>query len=134
MSTTKTRRQPPSVSATVQKLLSQVQAEAQQALLDELSAKDGVTVLQPLNLAGTSPPPVSDGLIWYGRDGSQISLYRRRQFPESWGDWMCPHWHPSYIDVSVTQRDGQGRKWQCSLGNHITDDFGTLVCIEGGVA
>lgn len=115
-------RQPtPTVSKTVQRLLAQVQAEAQAATLEALSAKDGIVVLQPMEVETRSYSD-SDYISCKDARGARISLWRdRNETP-----W---HWHGTERLI-----DGRGREWARSLEAHVIDDFGSLVPVEGGAA
>lgn len=127
----------PVITKAVAKLLAQVQAEAQAATLEALSAKDGIVVLQSCDRATASLYHYSDGDFDL-RDaaGYRLELRRDRFEPESWRG--VPHmqgrWRPGQWDVWERRIDGHGNKWTRQLGAHITDDFGTLVSVEGSAA
>lgn len=60
------------------------------------------------------------------RDGAGYTLYRCHT-PNNRLDWHPSHW------VGMEQRhDTHGRRWSMSSAIYITDDFGTLVPLEGG--
>ncbi len=127
---TKSRRRtpPPAVSASVAKLIAQVQAEAEAATLAALSAKDGILVLQPLDAESARLRWRGDDLYIEDAAGCKVRWYRQRTCPESWvGLRLEKFWHPSHHDVYATRLDGLGREWEAHLGTFITDDFGVLV-------
>lgn len=130
---TKSRRRatPPTVSATVAKLIAQVQAEAEAATLAALSAKDGILVLQPLDAKSARLRWRGDDLYIEDHAGSEIRWYRQRTCPESWvGSRLEGSWHPSHHAVYATLLDGCGREWGTCLGTFITNDFGDLVEVQ----
>jgi hypothetical protein len=133
MARTKTTTPLP-VSKTVQRLLAQVQAEAQAATLEALSAKDGIVVLQPMNngpksvefysVGDSEALEIKDGL------GAELTLYKRFSRPKGWDDWHPAHWAGCMHRV-----DSLGRKWSCYHDTkYVTDDFGNLVDVAGGAA
>lgn len=130
---------PAQVSKTVQRLLAQIHAEAEAATLAALSAKDGIVALQGIDRASArvrvNPYCEAQVLLSDGK-GWLLDMERKHVMPESWRDatWMKDQWRPGQWDVTLVRVDGQGRKWTCDLGAHITDDFGTLVCVQGGAA
>lgn len=130
---TKSRRSTtlPAVSATVGRLIAQVQAEAEAATLAALSAKDGILVLQPLDATSARLRWRGDDLYIEDASGGKVRWYRQRTCPESWvGSRLEGSWHPSQHDVYATRLDGLGREWEASLGTFITDDFGNLVEVQ----
>lgn len=129
------RREPLPISATVAKLIAQVQAEAEAATLDALSAKDGILVLQPIERSTARFDDWGDTLVFGDANGAVVRYYQRRELPESWrGGALERAWHPSHFAIYITRVDGRGRRWETSLGKHVIDDFGDLVCVEGGEA
>lgn len=130
---TKRRRATPApVSATVAKLIAQIRAEAEAATLEALSAKDGVTVLQPIDRRKAYFDISDDHIVLRGADGGQVRFYRRHEEPETWRQdaSMRGHWHPAYWNVYVSRVDGNGQVWDAHPGRHVMDDFGGLVCVE----
>lgn len=128
---------PAPVSKTVQRLLAQIHAEAEAATLAALSAKDGIVTLRSIDRDTAYIHHHYDGdYDWKDGQGYCLELRRQRTMPESWRDapWMKDKWRPGQWDVFEHRFDGQGRRWVQSMGAHITDDFGTLVCVEGGAA
>lgn len=115
------------ISKNVARLLAQVQAEAEAATLEALSAKDGIVVLHPMD----SNPQVhvfGDIMVVSDLKGCEIRLSRLRHCPESWvGTELGRKWHPSHWAVTRTYVDGQGRLWESSRDRAVMDDFGTLV-------
>ncbi len=130
------RRTPPpaTVSPAALKLIEQVQAEACAALLEELSAKDGITVLHPMERESGWWSITSGGshLEYRDRAGSRVEYYRRFEEPDQWRNTphMRGHWHPAYWNVYISRVDTCGTRWDSSPGRHVMDDFGALVCVE----
>lgn len=122
------------ISRTTERLLAQVQAEAQAATLEALSAKDGIVVLHPIDAQPHIRCRGDDMYVGDSRGGT-LWFYRRRELPESWiGHSIAHAWHPSHWAGALTLIDGQGREWVHRLGAHVTNDFGDLVSVEGGAA
>jgi hypothetical protein len=124
------------ISHTVARLLAQVQAEAQAATLEALSAKDRIVVLHPIEAAqvdfwAEDYVEVFDRV----RSGTKATYVRRRQLPESWvGCSLEADWHPSYWEVNLELSDCAGRLWKHVAGFHVTDDLGNLVQVQRGEA
>jgi hypothetical protein len=116
-------------SPTAAKLIGQIQAEARQKLLDDLSAKDAIIVLHGFD--ASSKYVYASGNVLQVRDdnGNCISMRRRHVIPESWvGDaTMEKHWAPFRWSGEEVQMDAAGRKWVRDIGIHVCDDFGNLV-------
>lgn len=129
---------PATVSKTVQRLLAQIhaEAEAEAATLAALSAKDGIVTLRPVDPATARVIVEADELTHLDAAGNRMEAYRRREEPAMWigKPHMRGQWHPAYWYVSLKRVDASGQKWSCDLGRHVVDDFGTLVCSEGGAA
>ncbi len=118
------------VSKTVARLVAQVQAEAEAATLEALSAKDGIVVLQPMD---SNPLIRVWGEIIVASDdkGCEMRLAPMRTCPECWvGTELGDRWHPSHWTISTTLVDGQGRQWEASRMRAVMDDFGTLVPVQ----
>lgn len=122
----------PVITKAVAKLLAQVQAEAQAATLEALSAKDGIAVLQDVDRATAHLYEYLDGDFDL-RDALGYRLRMRRERFES-QCWRSNKWRPGLWYVSEVRVDRQGNKWTRDVGAFITDDFGTLVSVEGGAA
>lgn len=116
-------------SRTAAKLIEQIQAEARASLLEELSAKDGVTVLHPLEPETKRISVEGDHIHIHDGRGGRVHIYRRREEPECWRDsvYMAGKWHPARWDGSQTLVDAAGIKWERDLGDMVCDDFGNLV-------
>lgn len=116
-------------SRTAARLIQQVQAEAQAALLEQLSAGHGVTVLQPLDAETTRVSISGDAIEIHDAQGGTVEIYRRRFEPESWRglSYMAGKWHPARWSGQQTLVDGKGRRWSRDLGDMVCDDFGNLV-------
>lgn len=114
---------PAPVSKTVQRLLAQIQSEAEAATLAALSAKDGIVTLQPMEIAARTWGD-SDYINSEDRRGAGSTLWRDRD-KSPW------HWHGTERLI-----DGRGREWRRSLEAHVIDDFGNLVPVPalGGAA
>lgn len=112
------------------RLIEQIQAEARATLLAELSAKDGVIVLHPVDPETKRVRFDLEGDVTI-RDqrGTVINLMRRREQPESWRDspTMQGKWHPSHWGGHQTLVDAQGRDWLRGFEVMVIDDFGNLV-------
>lgn len=121
---------PAPVSKTVQRLLAQIHAEAEAATLAALSAKDGIVVLQPMPEASRVIESYGpSGFRIEGADGSEL-LFFIDHSKDSGKQPIGPRW-----SASMALRDGQGQKWTTYFGfEYITDDFGTLACVQGGAA
>lgn len=118
-----TRKQtPPPVSRTVQRLLAQIHAEAEAATLEALSAKDGITVLQPMPKEGRHIESCGPRGFWVrGADGSELTFFIDHEPGD--GRRVGPRWSANEQLI-----DGQGRSWGRYHGWHlITDDLGNLV-------
>lgn len=128
------RTAPASVSATVAKLVAQIHAEAEAATLEALSAKDGITVLQPIDRENAYWEISFGGshLTFRARDGGLIEFFRRHEEPAQWRAHahMRGHWHPAYWNVEIQRIDGSGQRWTTHPGRHVMDDFGGLVSVE----
>jgi len=118
-----------SFSRAAAKLIEQIQAEARAALLEELSAKDGVTVLQPLEPETKRVTFDGDRLTVSDKLGNSVTLHRNRFEPESWQghSYMAGYWHPARWIGDQTLVDASGVKWQRSFEPMVCDDFGNLV-------
>lgn len=116
-------------SATAAKLIQQVQAEAREQLLAELSAKDTVVVLQGYDAATKHVRCNGYMLRIDDGKGNTLTMYRRHTYPESWSDapHMREYWHPARWNGTETFVDVQGRKWDRDTGYMVCDDFGQLV-------
>lgn len=116
-------------SATAAKLIKQIQAEARDQLLTDLSAKDSIIVLHGFDR--DSKRVRSDGCSIEISDtkGNRIYLLRRHTEPESWREcgYMAGVWHPARWEGSQTLMDGNGVEWKRDLNTMVCDDFGTLV-------
>jgi hypothetical protein len=134
----KTTTRTPPVSKTLQQLLAQIQAEAVAATLEALSQKDGTVSLNEVDVQSIESSVLLDGDVIYWRDhcGYSLRISRTRFEPENWKGaiYMSGKWRPGQWRVTETRLDDQGREWECYLGPHIVDDFGTLVPVEGGAA
>lgn len=128
MTTTRRRRQAPApqplapVSPAALRLIEQVRAEAQAATLEELSAKDGIKVLHPIDPATR----FLDAMSSYVRVADLAGAEEICWIYHDGGSQRVPRPVPYWL-VSIQRVDGDGLVWRRSLGPHIVDDFGTLV-------
>lgn len=122
----------PAYSPAAVRLIEQIQSEAREALLNELSAKDSIIVLHGFD-------PATKRVRMHGneinvRDGKRndITLFRRHVLPESWRDSpeMINQWHPSKWYGDQTFVDASGADWSRNLGLFVCDDFGNLVKVS----
>lgn len=128
--TTRTRK--PGVtpfSPTAARLIEQIQAEAREQLLTDLSTKDAIVVLHGFD-ATTKRVHADDCRITTSDSkGNQITLWRTHIEPEGWRghDHMAGHWHPARWYGNQLLVDASGNRWNRELGIYIQDDFGNLV-------
>jgi hypothetical protein len=111
------------------KLIAQVQADAREQLLNDLSAKDAIVVLHGFD-AETKRVRVNGSSINIRDDkGNYVSLQRLYQEPASWvgKDYMAGYWNPSLWYGHQTLVDASGTQWSHEFNPHVCDDFGNLV-------
>ncbi len=116
-------------SATAARLIEQIQAEAREQLLTDLSAKDAIIVLHGFDAKTKSVRMDGDHINVRDGSGNSVHLHRNYKEPESWRahDYMQGHWHPSRWYGDQTLVDANGTKWQHSFDPLVCDDFGNLV-------
>ena len=117
-------------SRTAAKLIEQIQADARATLLEELSAKDAIVVLHPVDHESKLVRFHLDGhLTIRDQRGTVIYLSQRREEPECWRNSSCMagKWHPSHWHGHQILIDAAGREWMNSFEDFVIDDFGTLV-------
>jgi hypothetical protein len=116
-------------SASAAKLIKQIQAEAREALLAELSAKDAITVLHGFDDVTKQATVTSEHLDVIDVIGNSVHLKRRHVIPDSWRDQphMLEYWRPDFWRGELTFVDARGRKWVRELAPMVCDDFGNLV-------
>jgi hypothetical protein len=116
-------------SATAAKLIQQVQAEAREQLLAELSAKDAVTVLHGLDADTKTVRYFGGTIVLADAKRNEIRLSRRYQIPAIWLDQ--PHmegvFHPAHWTATKTFVDATGQEWRSFIDCLVCDDFGNLV-------
>lgn len=119
----------PAYSPAAVRLIEQIQAEAREKLLQELSTKDAIIVLHGFD--PESRRLGGDGTYISIRDfkGNCLSLYRHHTEPDSWRSYahMEGHWHPARWYGNQTLVDANGNLWERSFNVHVCDDFGNLV-------
>lgn len=120
---------PAPFSTTAANLIKQIQAEARDQLLAELSAKDAVVVLQGFDAASKYVRCTGEALYIHDDKDNSLVMYRRHTFPDSWADSqrMRELWHPARWNGTECFVDTQGRKWERETGYMVCDDFGNLV-------
>lgn len=126
---TRVHSAPVALSPAATKLIQQIEAEARSKLLEDLSTKDAITVLHPLE-ADTKRIRFDDDDIYIRDDrGASVRLYRRREEPESWRNSpnMAGVWHPARWCGFMVLVDASGATWERNLGDMVCDDFGNLV-------
>lgn len=114
------------------KLIAQVQAEAREQLLNELSAKDGITVLHGFDAETKTVRADGDSIHICDDKGNSIDFYRRHLPPESWKNSpsMVGYWHPARWYGDQTMVDASSSEWSRNLGIFVCDDFGKLVAVQ----
>lgn len=120
-------------SPTAARLIDQIRAEARASLLEELSAKDAIVVLQPVDHESKLVRFHLDGhLTIRDERGTAIYLSQRREEPECWRTAACMagKWHPSHWHGHQTLIDAAGREWMNSFEDFVIDDFGNLVEVQ----
>ncbi len=136
MQTSQTRRpsraQKPAAapfSSAAARLIEQIQAEARDQLLTDLSAKDAIVVLHGFDAETRYVRARSDCFRISDSKGNETHLYRHYQEPDVWRnkEHMAGYWHPARWYGNQTMVDGSGAEWSRSLGVHVCDDFGYLV-------
>lgn len=137
MTRTATLKRPKSAevvcSPTARKLIEQLQAEAQAATLEVLSAKDGITVLHGLDSRTKRVIFGNDYITIRDDRGSFIDLYQRRHLPEIWKNMeMEAIWNPTHWYGSTTLVDGNDVEWYRQLNTMVCNDFGDLVAVKVG--
>lgn len=103
------------------RLIEQIQAEARAALLEELSAKDAIVVLHPIDAATRRVSHTGQRIEVSDERGAEYYSFRRH-IPED-----NSNTHPAHWLACIRLVDGQGRKWYSHPGPLVCDDFGTLV-------
>lgn len=116
-------------SRTAAALIAQLQAEAEAAILQALSAKDGIAFLQPLDRETLRITAWGDEITLRDGTGAEVFLQRKREEPEAWrgAAHMRGHWHPSRWFGYVNCVDNNGNQWTRRFNPMVCDDFGNLV-------
>ena len=111
------------------RLIEQVQAEAREQLLKELSAKDTIIVLQGFDVETKHVMAGSNAITIRDSKGNHLRLYRHHVEPDTWrGEiYMQGHWHPARWYGHQTLVDASGTAWDREISVHVCDDFGNLV-------
>lgn len=118
------------VSPAVAKLLHQLQAQIIREAQERSRTLDGEISLPAVSGWRLFDDDV-DHLTWYADNHSNTRAIRRRVKPVQWGPDTS--WHPSWYTVYVRRVDTEGRSWEHYAGDHVTDDFGTLVRVPRGL-
>lgn len=108
-------------SRTAAKLIEQIRAEARASLLEELSAKDAIVVLHPVDAATRRISHTGQRIEVSDERGAEYYSFRRH-IPED-----NSNTHPAHWLACIRLVDGQGRKWYSHPGPLVCDDFGNLV-------
>lgn len=119
-------------SRTAAKLIEQLQAEAQAATLQALSAKDGIAFLRPLDRETLRVSVWGDEITLRDDTKAEVCIHRKREEPESWraAPHMRGYWHPSRWFGRITSVDNNGNQWSRNLNPMVCDDFGNLVEVQ----
>ena len=113
------------------RLIQQVQAEAREQLLADLSAGDTITVLHGFD-PSTKRVRVDGTRLNISDDkGNYANFYRHHVEPESWRGHthMVGYWHPSYWYGRHSMMDASGSAWGREFDPLVCDDFGNLVAV-----
>lgn len=108
--------------AVLELLIEQVRAEAEAATLEALSAKDGITVLHPVDPTTRHVRAGSNSLVLEDKFGYSENCWLYHDRESVRGNRPLPYWL-----ISAERVGSDGHLWSRSLGVHIVDDFGTLV-------
>lgn len=126
---TKVRNTPLSKAAA--RLIAQVQSEAREQLLNELSAKDSIFFLH--GFGADTKRVRADGNRFTISDNHMngVEMYRDHHEPAGWVGkaHMKGYWNPSRWFGRQTLVDISGNEWTRQLGPHVCDDFGNLVVV-----
>lgn len=116
-------------SATAAKLIEQIQAEARDKLLTDLSAQDAIVVLHGFDAESKRIRFTNGNLAIDDAKGNTLDLYRHYTEPEAWRGraHMAGFWHPAYWYGNQTLTDAKGIQWRCDFEPFVCDDFGNLV-------
>lgn len=114
------------------KLIAQVQAEAREQLLKELSAKDGITVLHGFDAETKHVMANGNSITICDDSGNKLHIQRSHQEPEGWRghSYMTGYWHPARWYGDQTMVDASGVGWARDIGIFVCDDFGNLVAVQ----
>jgi hypothetical protein len=110
-------------------LIAQVQAEAREQLLNELSAKGSIIVLHGFDVKNKHVRHDGNQLAVTDRHGNGVTMHRGHQEPEGWVGkaHMKGHWNPARWFGQQTLVDACGNEWTRQIDPHVCDDFGNLV-------
>lgn len=117
------------LNSTASRLIEQIQAEAREKLLSDLSAKDAIVVLHGLDAATKRAHADGSNITISDSKGNEVNLWRHHTEPEGWRghDHMAGYWHPARWYGNQVLVDASGNQWRRELGIYIQDDFGNLV-------
>lgn len=126
-----TQTKPPTApfSQAAAKLIAQVQSEAREQLLNELSAKNTITVLHGFDADTKRVRADGEKINIADRIGNEVTMYRCHQEPKEWigKAHMAGYWHPARWYGRQTLVDAFGNQWRREFKPHVCDDFGNLV-------
>lgn len=113
----------------VARLIQQVQAEAREQLLADLSAGDTITVLHGFDAATKRVRADGNSINISDTKGNAVRLHRHHDEPENWRgkDYMAGYWHPARWYGRQTLVDASGIEWERDFKPLVCDDFGNLV-------
>lgn len=100
------------------------------ARIDQIRAEaeeEGMLMLLPMGRLSSFDSEFlwnSDVFRAFDAHGSCLSMTRRRAYRSRETK------NPLLWSVDITRIDAHGRRWSCFLGDHVTDDFGTLVLVQ----
>ena len=116
-------------SSAAARLIQQVQAEAREQLLADLSAGDTITVLHGFDANTKRVETDGNSIDISDLKGNSVHIHRRHIEPESWRGVaaMAGHWHPARWYGCQVMVDSNGGSWEHAFRPHVCDDFGNLV-------
>lgn len=119
----------PLITPAIAQLIERIQADAREALLCDLSAKDAVIVLHGFDAATKIVRATGCSITVKDGKGNSCRLHRHHVEPDSWRgrEYMQGHWNLSRWYGNQTMVDAKGRSWESDLGIYVCDDFGNLV-------
>lgn len=116
-------------SAAAARLIEQIQAEAREQLLTDLSAKDAIIVLHGFDASTKTLQADADRIEISDLKGNQVEVFRRYEEPLTWrgSAHMNGYWHPARWYGTQRFVDANGLAWSRDQLVYVCDDFGNLV-------